>query len=264
MWSSVLVLGLLTGINPVRIGIAVLVISRPRPVQNLLVYGAGCLTACVIAVAAPLTLMHSTPMFQPFVDGFATSPVVRYVQIGFGALALLVAALLAMHSLMRRRQRADLSPPGSSTRTLVTNPSAPSPISRFLGGAQDAPTEGISGIRRLLRHIRDAWKGGSLWVSFVIGFGFGGVEPDAGLFLLAFILTSGAGIGEQILAGIAFIVGILVVVEITLISYLVAPSKTQAVLQRLHDWALAHGRTILIIMCLIGGVALIVRGLATG
>lgn len=264
MWSSVLALGLLTGLNPVRIGLALLVISRPRPVQNLLVYGAGCVTACVLAVAVPLTLLHMTPMFEPIVDGFAASPTLRHIQIVLGVLALSIAALLTVHALMRRRQRADLPPPGSKAPTLVMNSPAPSPISRLLGHEQDASTEDLSVTRRLLRRVHAAWKDGSLWVSFVIGFGFGGVEPDAGFFLLAFILTSGAGIGAQIIAGVAFIVGILVVVEVTLISYLIAPAKTQATLHRLHDWALAHRRTILIAMCLLGGVALIARGLVTG
>jgi hypothetical protein len=264
MWSSVLVLGLLTGINPVRIGIALLVISRPRPVQNLFVYGAGCLTACVLALALPLTLMHATPMFEPVVEDFATNPAVRRIEIGLGVLALVVAALMTAHSLMRRRHQADLAPSRGNTQTLVTNSPAPSLLSRLLGTTQDAPTEGKSAVRRLLRRLHEAWKNGSLWVSFVIGFTFGGIEPDAGLLILALILTSAAGIGAQIIAGIAFIIGILVVVELTLISYLVAPAKTQAVLQRLHDWALAHGRTILIVMCLVGGVALIFRGLVTG
>ncbi|MGE2721081.1 GAP family protein [Mycolicibacterium celeriflavum] len=264
MWSSVLVLGLLTGINPVRIGIALLVLSRPRPVQNLLVYGAGCLTACALALALPLMLMHATPMFDPFVDGFARSPALPKIEIGLGAIALVVAALLTAHALMRRRQRTGPVPPRAHAQTLTTESARPSPISRLLGTGDDAPAEGDSLIRRFIRCVRDAWKSGSLWVSFVIGFAFGGIEPDAGLLILALILTSTAGIGAQIIAGIAFTVGILVVVEITLISYLVAPVKTQALLQRVHDWALAHRRMILITMCFVGGVALIARGLVSG
>jgi Sap, sulfolipid-1-addressing protein len=40
MWGAVLVLGLLEGLNPLRLGLTLLVLSRPRPVQNLLAYGA--------------------------------------------------------------------------------------------------------------------------------------------------------------------------------------------------------------------------------
>ena len=36
MWGSVGVLALLAALDPVRLGLTLLVISRPRPVQNLL------------------------------------------------------------------------------------------------------------------------------------------------------------------------------------------------------------------------------------
>ena len=43
-----LVVALLSGFNPVRLGITLLVISRPRPMQNLFVYWIGCLVASVL------------------------------------------------------------------------------------------------------------------------------------------------------------------------------------------------------------------------
>lgn len=257
-------LGLLSGLNPLRIGIALLVISRPRPIQNLIAYGLGCLTACIVAVSVPLTLLHVTPMFEPLVDDFFTSPIVRYIQIGLGVLALFIAALLVTNSLIRKRQPAELPPTGGNGPAPAATLPVPQSISRLYSRAQAAPAESDSAFRRLLRRIHDGWKNGSLWIAFAIGIGFGGIEPDAGLLLLAFIVTSGAEIGAQIAAGIAFIIGINVVVEITLISCLIAPTKTQATLQRLHDWALSHHRKILIAMCLIGGVALILRGVVTG
>ncbi|MBL3746502.1 GAP family protein, partial [Mycobacteroides abscessus subsp. massiliense] len=45
MWGSVLALVVLVALNPIRLGITLLVISRPKPVPNLLVYWAGCLIA---------------------------------------------------------------------------------------------------------------------------------------------------------------------------------------------------------------------------
>ena len=122
----------------------------------------------------------------------------------------------------------------------------PTAISRLLGRAQDAATEGGSAIRRLLGRAHDAWENGSLWVAFVIGLGFGGPPPDVVLVLLAIIVTSGAAIGTQFSAAIAFVVGMLAVVEIVLVSYLAMPAKTQAVLRLLHDWAWAHRPQILV------------------
>jgi hypothetical protein len=102
-----------------------------------------------------------------------------------------------------------------------------------------------------------------LWVGFVIGVAFGGVDPEPSLLLRAIIVASGAAIGTQVIAAIAFVVVMLAVVEITLACYLVTPAKTQAVLRLLHDWALAHRRKILIAMCTVAGVALVARGMSS-
>ena len=176
MWSSVLVLGLLVGLDPIRLGITLLVISRPRPLQNLLVYWVGCVTTFIPAVAVPLTLLHITPMFKSFTQDWATNSTVRHVQLGMGVLVLSIAALLTVRFWACRR--AHLPTRGGNASTLVLDSNTPTIISRLLGRAQDAATEGGSAIRRLLGRVHNAWENGSLWVAFVIGFAFGGMAPD--------------------------------------------------------------------------------------
>jgi hypothetical protein len=262
MWSSVLVMGLLTGLDPMRIGITLLVISRPRPVQNLLAYGIGNLIACIFTVVLPLSVVHVTPTFKSFADSFATSSTVRHIQIGMGVLALSVAALMTVHSLTRARQRAHLATPADNTATPVLDSNTPPPISWLLGPAQDPATEGGSATRQLLGRAHNAWESGSWWVSLVIGLALG-PPLDGVLFLLAIIVASGTMFGTQVGAAVVFVVGLLSVVEITLASYLVTPAKTQAVLQLLHDWARAHRRKILLAVCTVGGVALVASGVGT-
>ena len=261
MWGSVLGLAFLGAFSPIRIGVAVLVISRPRPVQNLFIYWVGCLIGCIPAVVLPLTLVHVTPMFESFVDDLATSPTVRHIRIGIGVLLLSIAALMIVRSLTRRRQRAHLPTPGGTTSTLVLDSNTPTPVSRLLARAQDASTGGGSAFRRLLGRVHNAWEDGSLWVALVIGMGFGGTEPDLGLLLLAIIMASGAAIGTQVIAAIVFVVGLLAVTEITLVSYLATPAKTQAIVRLLHDWALAHFRKILVAMFAVGGVSIVANGM---
>jgi hypothetical protein len=82
------------------------------------------------------------------------------------------------------------------------------------------------------------------------------------LFVLTPILASGTPIGTQVLAVILFVVGMFAVVEITLVSYLVAPTKTVAALQPLHKWALAHRRHMLIAIFAVVGSVQIVNGIA--
>jgi hypothetical protein len=269
VWSSVGVLTLWSALNPLRIGLILLVISRPRPKQNLLAYWVGCLAGAIPAGLIPLTLRHFIPMSELLAQGEAPSSTVRHIQIGAGVLALSIAALMTVRSLTRRRQRAQL-PTREATRgrhrrdgttsTLVLDSNTPTAISRLLGRAQDAPTEGGSAFRRLLRRVYKAWEDGSLWVAFVIGLAFGGPQPDVAIFVGTIIVASGAAIGTQVIAAIAFVAGTLAVVEIILVSHLVTPAKTHAVVRKLHDWAVAHRRKILIAMFAVVGVALVTQG----
>jgi hypothetical protein len=260
MWSSVLVLALLMALDPVRLGWTLLVVSRPRPVQNLLAYWVGTIIVSVPGVAIPLTLLHVTPMVRSFTQDVATNSTVRHIQIGSGVLTLAIAALMTVRSLTRRRRRAQLPASDGTTSTLVLDPNTPTAVSPPLGPTQDAPTEGGSAYRRLLGRALNAWESGSLWVALVIGIGCM-PPPDWVLLVLVITVTSGAAIGTQISAAIVFVVGMLAVVEIMLVSYLAAPAKTQTMLRLLHDWALAHRRQVLVTMFAVAGVSLMAHGL---
>jgi hypothetical protein len=82
------------------------------------------------------------------------------------------------------------------------------------------------------------------------------------IFVLTPIVASGTPIGTQVVAVILFVFGMFTVVEITLVSYLVAPTKTLAVLRPLHDWALAHRRQMLIAIFSVAGMIQVVNGIA--
>jgi hypothetical protein len=265
MWSSVVVLALPIALDPVRLGVNLLLVSRPRPAQNLLVYWVGCISASIVLLLVPLLVLHFTPMFSPFVHDLASpataaSSTVRRIEIFLGALALSVAAMMAVRFLVR--QRAQLPTGGAGTSTLAVDSDASNPISRLLGRGQDAPTEGRSAIRRLLGRAQSAWESGSLWVALVIGF-WAGPQPSLVIFALTTILSSGAAIGTQIAAAIVFIVETLAVVEIVLASNLVTPTKTQAALRLLHDWVRGYRRQILVAIFTLVGLALVTQGLGS-
>src|ERR1700759_538070 len=101
VWSSVLVLALLAALNPLRLGLAFLVISRPRPAQNLLAFWVGCLIVSLSYLLVPLMALHFTPMFGSFAHdvgtpGTVASSTVRHIQIGAGVLALSIVVLLTL------------------------------------------------------------------------------------------------------------------------------------------------------------------------
>ena len=265
MWSSVLVLALLTAPDPVRLGLTLLMISRPRPVQNLLAYWVGGMIGSVPAVVVPLMMLHFTPMFTSFTQNLATpataaSATVRHIQIGMGVLALLIAALMTVR--FSTRQRAHLPIPGGNTSTLMLDSNTPTAMSRLLGRGQNAATEGGSAIRRLLGHAHNAWENGSLWVALVVGIG-SMPPPLQVLLVLTPIVASGAALGTQVSAAIAFVVGMLAVVEIILVSYLATPANTQAVLRLVHDWVRAHRGQVLVTSFAVAGAWLVASGMGS-
>jgi hypothetical protein len=104
-----------------------------------------------------------------------------------------------------------------------------------------------------------AWDGGALWVALVIGF-WAGPNPSLVMFSLATILASGAAIGTQIGAAVVFIATSLAVVEIILISDLVAPTATHAALRRVHDWVGGRRQLIVVAILALVGLAFVAQG----
>lgn len=246
MWGSVAVLALPIAFDPVRLGVNLLLISRPRPAQNLLVYWLGCVAASVVLLLLPLLALHLTDL--AWVHDLANpkttaSAAMRYVQIGAGVVLLVVAALMALQLVTRKRV-----PAGDV-----------SPISKLLQGGRDAPAEGATLRQRLLSRARDAWESGDLWVAAVIGF-WAGPNPSLVLFALTTILASGAAIGMQIGVATVFILVSLAVVEAVLLCNIVAPVKTQAALQKVHDWVGGYRQQIVSAILALVGLAFIAKG----
>ena len=264
MWSSLLLLALLGMLNPVRLGVTVLVISRPRPLPNLLAYWAGSLTVGIPALLVPLMVLHFTPTFKSFTDDWASpakSSTVQNIQIGSGVILLSMAALMTVSLLVRPRQLALLPTPGAAEPGLGPGSSAEidGAFQQNQGQRQQVPAEGGSALRRLLGRAHNTWENGSLWLTWVVGL-LVGPGPDAVLFAVAIIVASGAAFGAQVIAAFAYLVGMLAIVEVILVSYLVAPAGTLSVLRRLHDWSSAHRQHILIAIFAVLGVSMLAHG----
>jgi Sap, sulfolipid-1-addressing protein len=240
--GAVLVLALMAAIDPVRLSIAALLISRPRPLGNLLAYWLGAMAANSAAAVGLLILLHGfAPMFMQTVSAAAASPTGRHTRIAIGVLALPFAAVIAV-GYSARRARAPMA--GDDPSALAPRPSAPTAISRLLGRAQGV------------------LEGGSLWVAFVAGLA-SGLPPVEYLVALAAIAASGAAVGNQVTVAIAYIVVALAVFEIPLVSYLTAPAQTQRVVLQLHNWVRFRRRRILAVMVAVAGVVLMASGMGS-
>jgi Sap, sulfolipid-1-addressing protein len=116
-----------------------------------------------------------------------------------------------------------------------------------------------TGISQLLGRARGVLGGGSLWVALAAGIGTG-PAPLEYLVALTAILASGGAIGTQISAAVVFNVVMLAVCEMTLVSYLAAPTRTLAIIDHLNRWVRTHRRRILSLMVGVAGVCLVVTG----
>lgn len=255
VWGSLLGMAILMAFNPALLALILLVISRPRPVQNLLVCWIGCLTTNIPALVVPVVLLHRAPMFSP--QAPAASAAARHIQLGMGVLVLLVALLIAVRFWVRRRAPVPAAVGNTSGSGLESE--GPGQISSPFAGVGDV-TDGKSAIRRLFGRLQKAWDSGALWVALVCGMGFLPGFPLV-FFVATTVASSGATTGTQIIAVIMFVVAMFAVFEVAVVSHLIAPVRTQAVLQPVHDWALANRRQVMIGIFVMIGLLQVVRGL---
>lgn len=251
VWSTLLGLAFLFAINPVLLAIIVLLISRPRPVQNLLAYWVGSMIVTIPCLLIPLWVFDAT-VSGGNADNLAepvANSIVRYFQTGMSVAALTLAVVMTVRW-VRERKRVPVTVGGASGSELDSE--TPAPMGSPFGRPPETPIEGASIFRRLLSRLQHAWEDGALWVAFVFGLG-GFPPPPMVIFVDTTIMASGVAIGTQVIAVLVFVAAMFVVIEITLVSYLITPTKTLAVLRPMHEWALAHRRQILIALFAVGG-----------
>jgi hypothetical protein len=224
--------------DPVRIGIVALLISRPRPMLNLFAFWLGGMaTGIALAFVVLLFLRDLTLSVMRALVSVASGPIVAYTQLAIGMLALQIAVVVGTRHWARQRAPAPVT---GAPSVLVLEPNTPtgsSPLS----------------VRRRLER-------GSLPVAFAAGI-WSATPPVEYVGAMVAILASGAAAGAQVSAALMFTVVAFAVVEIPLVGYLATPAKTQAVLLRLHEWIRARRQPILSVVVGACGALLVVAGM---
>lgn len=131
MWIALLVMAALTSVEPVRIGLTLLMLNRPRPVLQLTAFLCGGFLMGMTGGLVALFAVRPTTVA-------ASGLTLPKVQIGIGSLALLTAAVLALRA--------------------ATSPACPS-------------TTPAPGPRAVAAHASRLLKGRSLWVAATAGLG---------------------------------------------------------------------------------------------
>jgi Sap, sulfolipid-1-addressing protein len=139
VWGAVLVMAVAAMVDPLRIGVTVLVISRPRPVAQLLAFWLGGLAmGLAVGVGALFWLRDIALGLMGNMPSMGGGSTVALVEVGIGVVALLIAALVALR-LPRWTRPSELGRSNDSALSLLTT------------------------------RAGDAIRGGSLWVAFIAG-----------------------------------------------------------------------------------------------
>lgn len=238
MWITVLVLAGSVIFEPIRLGLVVLLLSRRRPLLQLLVFLCGGFIMGVGAGLVVLFILRAAPVVGHFS--------VAQVQIASGFVALLIAAVLATNVSLRRMVR-------------------PAPADGAVGGGggglalleRTAPNR-----QHLADRTRTFLRGDSLSVAAVSG--MGAALPSANyLGSMAAILASHAAPVAQVQALVAFNLIAFTVAEIPLIGYLAAPQKTRAFMAALQNWLRSRGHRDIAVLVAAGGCFMLVLGVTT-
>lgn len=255
LWNSVLFLGFGMAIDPLRLGLVVALLSRQRPMLNLLAFWLGGMVAGIGVGMAALVLMRDTALLA-FQSAASTIAGVRSsiaifsggrLQITIGVIALLSLAILTA----RQRARAAKQVPvqvgvgGLGDESAVAVQPRPQGLLARLGGI-----------------THDLLQRGFFWPAFLVGLG-SATPPVETLVLLTVIMASGAAVGTQFGAFIVYTVMVLAVIEIPLLCYLAKPDRTQAVMLRLQNWIRVHRGRITQSAVGFSGVALVIQGIGS-
>jgi hypothetical protein len=224
MCSAVLVLSLLAAVDPVRIGITALLISRPRPMRNLLAFWAGGMAAGIgAALGLVLYLRVFTLSVLAVVESASSGLVGVYIQVALGLLAVSFAGLLIGR--YRARRRASMSMAAGGASVLGADSATPTTSGPTASGPT---TPGRLSVRRQL-------EGGSWVAAFVAGVALA-TPPVEYLAAIVAIMGSEPSTPAQVGSAIMFTVVAFTVVEVPLVTYLTAPAQTMAVVGRMNEW----------------------------
>jgi hypothetical protein len=230
MWTIVVVCGLGMAIDPVRIGLAVLMMSQRKPFRNLMAFWLGGIVAGAAVGLAALVLMRDLTLTAlHFLGDISTRVRVATVifaggrlQIAFGVLAFVILAVITVRARAATRLSVGAAEVGAAD---------------VGGGTVATLVEERPGnvFQRLGARSQEILSGDRLWPAFLVGLS-SSFPPYEGWIVVAVIGASGTAVGTQFGALMVFILLLLAVIEIPLICYLAVPAKTHAVMEHVHGW----------------------------
>jgi len=221
--SRVFLLALTAALNPTLVTATTVMLLLPNPKRLMLGYLAGAFTTgMVVGIAVVEWLSGSGAVSE---TKHTAAPA---IDLAFGSIAL-IAAYVIQSGRMERRHARQREQRGD--------------------GPKETP------------RWQEALSGGSARTTYLVGLllSFPGASYLASLTEISRLDLSGAGVVLTVLAVNAVM---LVLLEVPLIGFAVAPEWTPRMIERFKGWLARHGAKALVIALTVIGVLLIVRGIA--
>lgn len=237
MWTTVVLLGLTVSLEPTRLGLIALLLTRPRPIRHLIVFQCTGLTISLTVGLTVLFIFH-----RSFLGNSDVNPAL--LQIALGVALLLLAGVLASSIPLNRfsRQPKEKVAAGAVGDDSIGESELPSRRTRFMGWA------------------RNFVKGESSSLSASIGAAT--AMPSIDYFaLLAIIIASKTPPLEQALALVTFLLLAGWAATVPLLSFIVAPEKTRVWVERLNQWIRSRTRKQVGLALGVVGIAMIAFGI---
>jgi hypothetical protein len=235
MWTTVIVLALALNLEPNRLGVIGLLLLRPEPIRQLLVF---LCTSFLINSATGLIVLFVVNRGS-VLKGDSSSAI---MQIGVGTLALVVAAVLFTNIRM----------PGNkaSAATAAAPP----------GESAAVPSSGLALVDNFTKRAGRLVQGRSLWFAGALGVGIALPSVDF-IALLLLIAASGESLKVQTTALFTFLIVANTILLIPMIGYVAAKEKTIRILENLRSWVLARSRRDYAVLLAIAGTLMVTVGL---
>jgi heme/copper-type cytochrome/quinol oxidase subunit 4 len=242
MWGTVLLMAVVTGIDPVRIGAVAFILTRTSPLRLLLGYLIGGFGLSLIIGVVVVFVLKDINIGK-------SSSVPPEIEVAVGAFALLVAVLVGTSASAQIRDRAQHRHPESNIPNLdqPAHPEGPPGI------------ESMPGFDKLPNRVKAALSKESPWVAWVAGLATG-LPAAYYLAAIAAILKSGSSAGVQVAALIVFNVVAFMQAVVPLVAFLFAPEATRHRVEQLYHWVSFHQRVVVTALAGIVGIYLVIVG----
>jgi hypothetical protein len=256
MWTAVVFVGFGMALDPLRLGLVAVLLSRRRPMQNLAAFWLGGMFAGIAFGLVVLIIFRDAALTAIENVVSAMSDVRSAVVILDGGglkITLGVFFLMLLGGLVARQRARQRVQVGISSGDGMSSGDGSSVMV-----AQRPPNI----FARMAAFSQNMLERGGAWPAFVVGLG-SATPPVECIMVLTIIMASGHAIETQLMAFVVFIVLVLALLELPLLMYLLMPRKTETVMLRLDGWLRAHRRRIFEISLAVTGVVLLVQGVGS-